>query len=106
MPRDICLRFNTPGSANRERAPAPLPEHRVVRLYISELSVIDGWRSEILALTLQACIGSTRVGAILLLCGDRASWGALFRSCSSIRRCLLFFFYVPSRVRRRYIRDV
>ena len=78
----------------------------MVRLYISELSVIDCWRSEILALTLEACIGSTNVGAILLLCGDRASWAALFRSCRSIRRCLQFFFYVPSQVRRRYIRDV
>ena len=106
MPREICLRYNTPGSSRRERAPAPLPEHRVIRLYISELSVIDGWRSEILVPTLEACIGSTRVGAILLLCGDRASWAALFRSCRSIRRCLQFFFYVPSRVRRRYIRDI
>ena len=106
MPRDIGLRYNTPGSSRRERAPAPLPEHRVVRLYISELSVTDGWRSEILAVTLEACIGSARVGAILLLCGDRTSWVALFRSCSSIRRCLQFFFYVPRRVRQRYIRDV
>ena len=106
MPRDSRLRHTHPGSSHRERAPAPLPEHRVVRLYISELSVIDGWRSEILAATLEACIGSTRVGAILLLFGDRASWIALFRSCRSIRHCLQFFFYVPSRVRRRYIRDV
>ena len=75
MPRDICLRYNTPGSSRKERAPAPLPEHRVVRLYISELSVIDAWRSKILAVTLEACVGSTRVGAILLLCGDRASCG-------------------------------
>ena len=101
MPRDFCLRYNTPGSSRRERAPAPLPEHRVVRLCISELS-----RSEILAITLEACFGSTRVGAILLLLGDRPSWIALFRSCRSIRHCLQFFFYVPGRVRRRYIRDV
>ena len=93
MPRDLCLRHTHPGSSHRERAPAPLPEHRVVRLYISELSVIDGWRSEIFAATLEACIGSARVGAILLLFGDRASWIALFRCCRSIRHCLQFFFY-------------
>ena len=60
MPQENCLRFNTSGSFQREEAPAPLSEHRVVRLYtVGAL--------KILALTLEACIGSPRVGAILLL---------------------------------------
>ena len=98
-----------PRSMDRRAAPAPL--HRLAVLYLQDQTQVRGWRSIILRepriTVLEAILGATAPGAVLLLALRPAEFSALRCLSRGFHRVFIFLadavFVLRHRLRRRLL---